>query len=59
MGPSVTLTSTTPVPCSARAEVCIRSMAASRAAYMASVKLVSSTFWPFCFIAVPIERRGA
>ena len=37
----------------------MRSMADSRAAYMASVKLVSSTFWPFCLMAVPIDRRGA
>ena len=37
MGPSVTLTSTTPWPSTCRAERCIFSMAASRAEYMASV----------------------
>ena len=37
IGPSVTLTSTTPSPPAWRAECCIRSMADSRAAYMAWV----------------------
>ena len=59
IGPSVTLTSTTPDPPRAMADVCMRSMADSRAAYMASVKLVSSTFWPDCFMVAPIDRRGA
>ena len=36
----------------------MRSMADSRAAYMASVKLVSSTFWLVCCRAVPAPRRG-
>ena len=44
IGPSVTFTSTTPVPAMARADDCMRSIADSRAAYIASVKLVSSTF---------------
>ena len=59
MGPSSTWTCTTPVPSMARAADCIRSMADSRAEYMASVKLVSSTFWFFCFMATPADRRGA
>ena len=37
IGPSVTLTSTTPSPPASRAERCMRSMADSRAEYMASV----------------------
>jgi hypothetical protein len=34
-------------------------MADSRAAYMASVKLVSSMFCEDCLRAVPADRRGA
>ena len=37
----------------------MRSMADSRAEYMASVKLVSSTFCDFCLMATPADRRGA
>ena len=35
------------------------SMPVSRAAYMASVKLVSSTFCEDCRMVVPIDRLGA
>ena len=34
-------------------------IADSRAEYIASVKLVSSTFWDFCLMAIPADRRGA
>ena len=37
----------------------MRSMADSRAEYMASVRLVSSTFWPDWRMAAAAPRRGA